>query len=63
MSGPVKFRQGLVDLHPISSEFVNNYFTDIRSGSEAVSYLRLINFVYHSILRLRVMTKRIKDNA
>jgi len=28
------------------------------SGSEAGSYLRLINFVYHSTLGLRVIKKR-----
>ena len=28
------------------------------SGSEAGSYLRLINFVYHSTLGLRVITKK-----
>jgi len=33
-----------------SSQFENNYFTEICSGSEAGSYLRRIDFVYHSRL-------------
>ena len=32
-----------------------NYFTKMCSGSEAGSYLRLIDFVYHSTLGLRVI--------
>ena len=36
----------------------NNYFTEMRSGSEAGSYLRLIDFVYHSTLGLRVIKKK-----
>ena len=32
--------------------------TYICSGSEAVSYLRLIDFVYHPTLGLRVMKKK-----
>ena len=36
-------------------QFENNYFTRMCSGSEAGSYLRLIDFVYHSTLGLRVM--------
>jgi len=39
--------------------FENNYFTEMCSGSEAGSYLRLIDFVY-SILGLRVIKKRRK---
>ena len=35
----------------------NNYLTEMSSGSEAGSYLRLIDFVYHSTLGLRVMKK------
>jgi len=35
-----------------------NYFTEMCSGSEAGSYLRLIDFVYHSTLGLRVIKKR-----
>ena len=33
-------------------------FTEMCSGSEAGSYLRLIAFVYHSTLGLRVIKKR-----
>ena len=40
-----------------SSQFENNYFTETCSGSEAGSYLRLIDFVYHSTLGLRVIKK------
>ena len=35
-----------------------NYFTETCSGSEAGSYLRLIDFVYHSTLGLRVIKKK-----
>jgi len=35
-----------------------DYLTEMCSGSEAGSYLRLIDFVYHSTLGLRVMKKR-----
>ena len=41
-----------------SSQFENNYFTAMCSGSEAGSYLRLIDFVYHSTLGLRVKKKK-----
>jgi len=37
-----------------------NYFTEMCSGSEAGSYLRLIGFVYHSTLGLRVIKKKKK---
>ena len=40
------------------SQFKNNYFTEMCSGSEAGSYLRLIDFVYHSTLGLRVIKKK-----
>ena len=33
---------------PHNSQFENNHFTGVCSGSEAGSYLRLIYFVYHS---------------
>ena len=33
------------------------------SGSEAGSYLRLIDFVYHSILGLRVIEKKIEKKG
>jgi hypothetical protein len=35
-------------------------YTKTHSGSEAGSYLRLIDFVYHSILGLRVIQKKKK---
>jgi len=41
-----------------SSQFENNYFTEMCSGSEAGSYLRCIDFVYHPTLGLRVIKKR-----
>ena len=41
-----------------SATFENNHFTEMCSGSEAGSYLRLIEFVYHSTLGLRVINKR-----
>ena len=37
---------------------VDNYFTEMCSGSEAGSYLRLIDFVYHSSRGLRVIKKK-----
>jgi len=43
---------------PHHATFENIYFTEICSGSEAGSYLRLIDFVYHSTLGLRVVKKR-----
>ena len=33
----------------------NNFFTEMCSGSKEGSYLRLIDFVYHSTLSLRVI--------
>jgi len=36
----------------------NNCFTEMCSGSEEGSYLRLINFVYHSTLGVRVIKKK-----
>jgi len=42
----------------VSSEFENNYFTEMCSGSEAGSYLRLIYFVFHSTQGLRVIKKK-----
>ena len=38
-----------------------NCFTEMCSGSEAGSYLRLIDFVYHSTLGLSVIKKKKKD--
>jgi len=40
------------------SQFENNYITEMGSGSEAGSYSRLIDFVYHSTLGLRVIKKK-----
>jgi len=36
----------------------NNYLTEMCSGSEAGSYLRLIDILYHSTLGLRVIQKK-----
>jgi len=36
----------------------HNYFVEMGSGSEEGSYLRLIDFVYHSTLCLRVVKKK-----
>ena len=41
-----------------SSQFKNNYYTEMCSGSEAGSYLRRIDFVYHSTPGLRVIKKK-----
>ena len=41
----------------------NNYFAEMCSGSEAGSYLRLIDFVYHSTQGLRVIKKKKKKGA
>jgi len=43
---------------PGRSQFENNYFTEMCSGSETGSYFRLIDFVYHSTLGLRVLKKK-----
>ena len=45
------------------SQFENNYFTEMCSGSEAGSYLRLVDCVYHSTLGLRVMKKKKKATS
>jgi len=39
-------------------QFENNYFTEMCSGSEAGSYLRLIEVVHHSTLGWRVIKKK-----
>jgi len=39
----------------------NNYCTEMCSGSEEGSYLRLLDFLYHSSLGLRVIKKRKKN--
>ena len=44
-------------------QFENNYFTEMCSGSEAGSYVRLIDFVYHSTIGLRVIKKQKCDVA
>jgi len=41
----------------------NNYFTEMCSGFEAGSYLRLIHFVYQSTPVLRVIKKKKKSLA
>ena len=43
------------------SQLGNNYLAEMCSGSEAGSYLRLIDFVYHSTLGLRVIKKKKKS--
>ena len=48
---------GLQGCDRYSSQFENNHFTELCSGSEAGSYLRLIDFVYHSTLGLTVIKK------
>jgi len=42
----------------VKDHFKNNYFAEMCSGSEAGSYLRLIDFVYHSTLGLSVIKKK-----
>jgi len=49
-------REGLM------SQFENNY-TEMCSSSEAGSYLRLIDFVYHSTLGLRVIKQKKKKST
>ena len=44
--------------HRYSSQFENNYFTEMCSGFEAGSYLRRIDFVYHPTLGLRVIKQK-----
>ena len=44
----------------VPGRFENNYFTEMCSASEAGSYLRLIDFVYHPTLGLRVIKKKKK---
>ena len=43
-----------------SFQFCNNYFTEMCSDSEAGSHLRLIDFVHHSTLSLRVRKEKRK---
>jgi len=54
--------------HPASSavqggQFENNYLAEMCCGSEAGSYLRLIDFVYHSTLGLRVIKKKKEEGG
>ena len=46
-----------------SIQFGNDYFTEMCSGSEAGSYFRLIDFVYHSTLGLKVVEKKKTESA
>jgi len=57
--GKLTFDKRLV-VHRVVPGLVNNFFTEMCSGSEAGSYLRLIDFVYHSTLGLGVMKKQQK---
>ena len=41
-----------------TTQLENNFFTEMCSGFEAGSYLRLIDFVYHSTLGWRVIKKK-----
>ena len=45
---------------PAGSQFENQCFIEKCSGSEVGSYSRLVDFVYHSTLGLRVKTKKKK---
>ena len=45
-----------------TTQLENNYFTEMCSGSEAGSYFRLIDFVYHSTLGLRAIKKKKNNN-
>jgi len=51
------------DVGAIGPRTENKYFTEMCSGSESGSYLRLIDFVYHSTLRLRVIKKKKRTNS
>ena len=42
----------------LATEIENIYFTEMCCGSEAGSHLRLIDFLYHSTLGLRVIKKK-----
>ena len=44
----------------MNAQFENNFFTEMCSGFEVGSYSRLIGFVYHPTLGLRVIKKRKK---
>ena len=53
----------MVMLRRSGTKFENNYFKEMCSASEAGSYLRLTDFVYHSTLSLRVIKKKKKPRA
>ena len=59
----IKSAPDRVRLPPGGSQSENNYFTEMCSGSEAGLCLRLIDFVYHSTLGLRVITKKRHPHA
>ena len=42
----------------MSTQFENSYSTEMCSGPEAGSYLRLIDFVHRPTLELRVIIKK-----
>jgi len=52
--------RGEGQMQPIENRVENYYFTEMCSGSEAGSHLRLIDIVYHSALGLRVIKKKKK---
>ena len=58
-------REGLPPAAPALSTCPNviDYFTEMCSGSKAGSYLRLVDFVYHSTLGLRVTKKKMKRSS
>jgi len=59
---PFKKTEGLAaSVAHIAGE--NNYFTEMCSGSEAGSYLKLIDFVYHSTLGLQVIKKKEEEDG
>ena len=43
--------------------FENKYFTEMCSGSDTGSYLRIIDFVHHSTLSLKVKEKKKKSRV
>jgi len=47
-TSPRRITRIFLKLRAVSSQFENNYFTEMCSGFEAGSYLRLIDFVHHS---------------
>ena len=58
--GPNFLSEGPADAREerLEPEFENSHFTEMCSGSQAGSYLRLIDFVYHSTVGLRVIKKK-----